>query len=52
MLVKEETLNDSIFYNPTKEISAFVYPQIEEWYESFSENSKEESQKEELNTKI
>ena len=37
MLVKEETLNDSIFYNPTKEISAFVYPQIEEWYEGFSE---------------
>ena len=52
MLVKEETLNDSIFYNPTKEISAFVYPQIEEGYESFSEISKEESQKEELNTKI
>jgi len=37
MLVEEETLNDSIFYNPTKEISAFVYPQIEEWYEGFSE---------------
>lgn len=47
ILVEEETLNDSIFYNPTKEISAFVYPQIEEWYESFSEKPKEESQKEE-----
>ncbi len=33
MLVKQETLDESIFYNPTKEISAFVYPQIEEWYE-------------------
>lgn len=47
ILVEEETLNDSIFYNPTKEISAFVYPQIEEWYESFSEKPKEESEKEE-----
>lgn len=41
MLAKKETLNDSIFYNPTKEISTFVYPQIEEWYESFSEEVKE-----------
>ncbi len=32
MLVKKETLDASIFYNPTKEISMFVYPQIEEWY--------------------
>lgn len=34
MLVKQETLDDSIFYNPTKEISAFLYPKIEEWYEN------------------
>ena len=47
MLVKKETLDNSIFYNPTKEISAFVYPQIEEWYESFSEEVKEGEQKEE-----
>ena len=47
MLVEEETLNDSIFYNPTKEISAFVYPQIEEWYEGLSERSEIESEKEE-----
>lgn len=32
-LVKQETLDESIFYNPTKEISAFLYPKIEEWYE-------------------
>jgi membrane protein required for colicin V production len=41
MLVKKETLDNSIFYNPTKEISAFVYPQIEEWYESLSEEVKD-----------
>ena len=42
---KKETLDESIFYNPTKEISAFVYPQIEEWYEKgvqFSEDSEQE----------
>lgn len=32
-LVKQETLDTSVFYNPTKEISAFIYPKIEEWYE-------------------
>lgn len=45
MLVKQETLDESIFYNPTKEISAFVYPQIEEWYEKgvqYSGNSEQE----------
>lgn len=45
MLAKQETLDESIFYNPTKEISAFVYPQIEEWYEKgvqFSEDSEQE----------
>ncbi|MCO6174665.1 CvpA family protein [Flavobacterium sp. NRK F10] len=34
MLVEQETLDESIFYNPTKEISAFLYPKIEEWYEN------------------
>ncbi|WP_264559953.1 CvpA family protein [Flavobacterium sp. N2270] len=45
MLAKQETLDESIFYNPTKEISAFVYPQIEEWYEKglqYSEDSEQE----------
>lgn len=45
ILAKQETLDESIFYNPTKEISAFVYPQIEEWYEKgvqYSGNSEQE----------
>lgn len=44
MLVKQETLDKSIFYNPTKEISAFLYPKIEEWYEDFSEKSQSQSE--------
>jgi len=43
MLVKQETLDESIFYNPTKEISAFLYPKIEEWYDDFSEKSQSQS---------
>lgn len=45
MLAKQETIDESVFYNPTKEISAFVYPQIEEWYEKgvqYSGNSEQE----------
>ena len=45
MLVKQETLDESIFYNPTKEISAFLYPKIEEWYTDISEKAKGESEK-------
>lgn len=50
ILVKQETLNESIFYNPTKEISAFLYPKIEEWYENTVQSSvdSEQSQSEEL----
>jgi membrane protein required for colicin V production len=47
MLVKKEMLDESIFYNPTKEISAFVYPQIEEWYEKSVQYSEESEQKKE-----
>lgn len=45
MLVKQETLDDSIFYNPTKEISALLYPKIEEWYTDISKKAKGESEK-------
>ncbi|CAM3919679.1 MULTISPECIES: CvpA family protein [Flavobacterium] len=43
-LVKQETLDASIFYNPTKEISAFIYPKIEEWYENTIETSSDEKE--------
>ena len=34
MLLSEEKQEDSIFYNPIKEISTLIYPSIEEWYSS------------------
>ena len=46
-LVKQETLNDSIFYNPTKAISAFLYPKIEEWYEKSVSSKEDKSEKNE-----
>ena len=38
ILAAQETLDESIFYNPTKETAAFVYPQIEEWYADLSKD--------------
>ena len=35
MVTSQETLNESIFYNPVKKVSEFVYPKIEEWYDEF-----------------
>lgn len=39
-LVDEETLETSFFYNPTKKIAVFVYPQIEEWYNELNSEMK------------
>ena len=39
ILVKEETLNNSIFYNPIQEVSKFMYPSLEKWYEEFKEKA-------------
>ena len=41
MLVKEETLNKSVFYNPIQEVATFMYPSLEKWYEEFKEKAKE-----------
>ncbi|WP_130734919.1 CvpA family protein [Flavobacterium sp. J27] len=49
ILVKQETLDESIFYYPTKEIAAFIYPKIEEWYTDFSEKKKRENENTEKN---
>ena len=34
-IVKQETLDKSLFYNPIQEISKFIYPSLEEWYTDF-----------------
>lgn len=48
MLVKEETLNNSVFYNPIQEVSKFMYPSLEKWYEEFKEKAKEKTEDEEV----
>lgn len=48
ILVKEETLNNSIFYNPIQEVSKFMYPTLEKWYEEFKEKAKEKPEGEEV----
>jgi membrane protein required for colicin V production len=41
-IVEQETLDNSVFYNPIKEVSAFIYPQIETIYESLKETVERE----------
>jgi membrane protein required for colicin V production len=43
MIVKEETLNNSVFYNPIQDVSKFIYPSLEEWYNAFKNNTKEKN---------
>ncbi len=45
-LAKQETLDASIFYNPTKEIAAFIFPHIEDLYERGVEMTVEEKEEE------
>jgi len=40
VITSQETLDNSIFYNPIKDVSQAIYPKIEEWYDGFK---KEES---------
>lgn len=48
ILVKEETLNNSVFYNPIQEVSKMMYPSIEKWYEEFKEKTKEKPKEEQV----
>lgn len=32
-MVKEETLNNSLFYNPIQKTAQFMYPKLEQWYQ-------------------
>ena len=44
MLVKEETMNKSVFYHPIRDVATFMYPSLEKWYEEFKEKAKEKSE--------
>lgn len=32
-LLKQETIDESVLYSPTKEVADFIYPELEKWYE-------------------
>lgn len=44
MVTSQEKLDESMFYNPIKKVSEFVFPKIEEWYDEFknSEGSEQD----------
>jgi membrane protein required for colicin V production len=39
ILVKKETLDKSIFYNPVQKTAAYLYPSLQEWYSSLKKKS-------------
>jgi membrane protein required for colicin V production len=41
LLVKQETLDQSVLYNPVQSISKFVYPRLELWYQEIKEKTKD-----------
>lgn len=41
-LAKQETLNKSMFYNPIQEVSKFIYPSLQEWYDDFKKITKKD----------
>ncbi|WP_158730345.1 MULTISPECIES: CvpA family protein [unclassified Flavobacterium] len=41
ILIKKETLDKSIFYNPVQKTAAYLYPSLQEWYSSLKKKSKE-----------
>jgi membrane protein required for colicin V production len=40
IIAKQETLDNSLFYNPIQEISKFMYPRLEELYIEFKDKTK------------
>lgn len=43
IIVKQETLDNSKFYNPIQEVSKFLYPTLEEWYNEFKTKTVDEN---------
>ncbi len=40
-IVKQETLDNSMFYNPIQELSKFIYPSLNKWYEDIKTKTKD-----------
>jgi membrane protein required for colicin V production len=49
LLVKQETLDQSVLFNPVQEVSKFIYPRLETWYNDFKEKTKDLNLKSEEN---
>ncbi|MGO4820153.1 MULTISPECIES: CvpA family protein [unclassified Flavobacterium] len=47
ILVKEETLDNSILYHPIKKTAQFIYPSLENWYNDLKERQIEDKNKSE-----
>jgi membrane protein required for colicin V production len=43
MLTKQETLDKSMFYNPIRETSKFIYPRLQTWYDDFKSKNEDKS---------
>jgi membrane protein required for colicin V production len=40
LIVKQETLDNSMFYNPVQKVSTFIYPTLEQWYNEIKNKTK------------
>ena len=40
-IAKKETLDNSMYYNPIQDVSKFMYPSLNKWYEDIKTKSKE-----------
>lgn len=40
IFVKKETLDNAIFFNPVQDISRFIYPSLNKWYEDLKTTTK------------
>jgi membrane protein required for colicin V production len=43
IFAKEETLDNSIFYNPIQETSKYIYPSLETWYNDFKKKKENDT---------
>ena len=52
MLVKQETLNQSLFYQPVQEVSKFILPNLGKWYDEVKERSQEKPENEKVSDSL
>jgi membrane protein required for colicin V production len=45
MIVSQENLDSSVFYNPIQDVSKIIYPTLEEWYNEFKSKTADQKNK-------